>query len=164
MANKQYITFYLGEDLFGIDILMVREINRNLDITKIERAPYFVRGLLNLRGQIVTVLDLSSRLGLEQAPRNKSSSCIVLKTSQELEHVENADDLIECGSSEAVGLYVDQIGDVVPIDSEKIDPPAVHQSGIGKDFIEGVVQLEERLLVTLNIAAILSTQTESLSA
>ena len=85
MENRQFITFYLGEDLFGLDILLVREINRHLELTRVDRTPEFVRGLMNLRGQIVTVLDLGIRLGIGARAIERESSCIVLKTRGELE-------------------------------------------------------------------------------
>lgn len=158
MAERQFVTFYLGEDLFGIDILAVREINRNLDITIIDQAPGFVRGMINLRGQIVIVLDLGERLDLDNRPVLKTSSCIVLKTTQELERNQSAEELIAGSSPDVVGLFVDRIGDVVSVETSKIAPPAVHQSGVAKRFLEGVIKLDGKLLVTLNLAAILSSE------
>lgn len=161
MPTRQFITFYLGDDLFGVDILVVREINRNLDITRIERSPDYVRGMLNLRGQIVTVLDLGTRLGLERRPLMNTSSCIVLKTTQELERNGAPQELVSSTTSEVVGLFVDKIGDVVSVDVNNIDPPAVHRSGLAKAYMEGVVKLQKSLLVTLRTEAILATDEES---
>jgi len=162
MPERQFITFYLGNDLFGIDILVVREINRNLDITSIDRAPAFVRGLLNLRGQIVTVLDLNKRLGLDRPANEKTSSCIVLKTLSELERNGMPPELMEGATTEAVGLYVDRIGDVISVDTANIDPPAVHRSGLAKRFMDGVVKLDGRLLITLKMSEILSPELDAL--
>lgn len=156
MAERQFVTFTVGNDLFGIDILLVREINRNLDITQVSRAPDCLRGLLNLRGQIVTVLDLRERLGFEKSEETKSSCCIVLKTSQELERNGVDSALVESTSSDAVGLFVDKIGDVISVNPQDIDTPKVHKSGLAKRFIEGVVKLDHCLLITLNIAAVLA--------
>lgn len=160
MAERQFVTFKLGEDYFGIDILVVREINRNIELTLIDKVPDYVRGLLNLRGQIVTVLDLGRRLGLERRDADKTSSYIVLKTNQELERNGVDESFLEATSSDVVGLFVDEIGDVVTVDSNAIDPPALHKSGIAKRFIEGVVKLEGRLLITLNISTILAAEDE----
>lgn len=160
MASKQFVTFYLGDDLFGIDILVVREINRNLDITPIDRAPDFVRGLLNLRGQIVTVLDLGNRLGLNRRTVQKTSSCIVLKTTQELERNGVEVELATATTTDVVGLFVDRIGDVVTVDTSEIAPPANHQSGLARRYMHGVIKLQGQLLVTLKTSAILSAEEE----
>ena len=158
IAEKQFVTFYLGEDLFCINILLVREINRNIDITTINLAPNYVRGMLNLRGQIVTVMDLGTRLGIKERPVSNSASCVVLKTTQELERSHYAEELDDITSGDVVGLFVDRIGDVVTVNKDKIDAPRVHQSGVASRFISGVVQLEGKLLITLKTSIILSTQ------
>ncbi len=160
MAERQFVSFYLGEDLFGIDILVVREINRNLDITPINLAPEYLRGLLNLRGQIVTVLDLGERLGLTKRMVAKTSSCIVLKTNQELERNGVPEELLEATSTDVVGLFVDRIGDVIAVNERDIDSPTTHQSGLAKRFMQGVVKLEDKLLITLNTSSILSIDDE----
>ena len=160
MADRQYITFYLGEDLFGIDIVLVREINRNLDLTPVARAPGFIKGLLNLRGQIVTVVDLRVRLGLPAWERTESSNCIVLKTLAELERNPLHHLMTDETSQDLVGLLVDRIGDVVQVDGAAIDPPPKHASGVSGRFLNGVVKLEDRLLVTLQSSEILKAVQE----
>ena len=158
MAEKQFVTFSLGDDLFGVNILLVREINRNIDITTVNLAPSYVRGMLNLRGQIVTVIDLGKRLGIMDRPHSKAASCVVLKTTQELERSHYIEELEDTTSGDVVGLFVDRIGDVVTVDTDDIDGPAVHQSGVSARFIAGVVQLKGKLLVTLKTSVLLSTQ------
>lgn len=161
MANRQFVTFYLGEDLFGIDILMVREINRTLDITPVDRAPDFVRGLMNLRGQIVTVLDLGVRLDIGRRELAKQSSCIILKTRNELARAGEADALlVEGAAADLTGLLVDRIGDVVSVEAGELDPPPAHTRGVRGHFIEGVIKLEGRLLIALNIQEVLSVKEE----
>ena len=158
MAEKQFVTFYLGDDLFGINILLVREINRKIDITAVNLAPDYVRGMLNLRGQIVTVIDLGTRLGISDRSLTQPSSCVVLKTTQELDRSHYAEELDDFTSGDIVGLYVDRIGDVVTVNTDKIEAPKVHQSGIASRFIGGVIQLDGQLLITLKTSVILSTQ------
>ena len=155
MANRQFITFYLGEDSFGLDILLVREINRNMDITKVDRAPAYVRGLMNLRGQIVTVLDLGVRLDIGARTICHESSCIVLKTRAELERHNDDAEPDEGAITDLVGLLVDRIGDVVTADSGDIDPPPARAGDVKGRFLEGVIKLEERLLITLKASEIL---------
>ena len=158
MGNRQFVTFCLGEDLFGIDILLVREINRNLDLTQVDRAPSYVRGMLNLRGQVVTVLDLGVRLDLGEREINGSSNCVVLKTDMELERSRARQELSDHTSPDLVGLLVDKIGDVVEVDDSIIESPPTHSNGVSGRFLDGVVKLENRLLVTLKTSEILSLE------
>ncbi|HBA84764.1 MAG TPA: chemotaxis protein CheW [Verrucomicrobia bacterium] len=160
MANRQFITFYLGDDLFGLDILLVREINRNMDITKVDRAPDCVRGLMNLRGQIVTVLDLGVRLNIGARPIGRESSCVVLKTKAELGRSSHAG-LDAHSAEDLTGLLVDRIGDVVSVEEDHIEPPPAHAGGIKGLFIEGVVKLQQQLLIALDVREVLRTQGES---
>lgn len=156
MADQQYITFNLNDDIFGINILLVREINRNLDITPVDRSPSYVRGLLNLRGQIITVMDLGIRLGLAPRETLRTSCCIVLKTTSELERSNAPEELLKSTSPDLVGLFVDRIGDVVTVDSEQIEPPSTHSSGVASRFLEGVIKLEKKLLITLKTSEVLA--------
>lgn len=158
MANRQFITFYLDHDLFGIDILLVREINRNLDITPVDLAPTYVRGLLNLRGQIVTVLDLGVRLELGMRKFKQSSSCIILKTTMELERGHAKEELEDTTSPDLVGLLVDRIGDVVSVESSSIEPPPTHSHGVSGHYLSGVIKLDQRLLVTLKTSNVLALE------
>lgn len=163
MATRQFITFYLGEALFGIDILLVREINRNLDITPVDRAPSYVRGLLNLRGQIVTVVDLGVQLELGPRKIGNSSSCIVLKTTMELERSRSQEEITDKTSADLVGLLVDGIGDVVSVDPSVIEPPPTHTHGVSGKFLDGVIKLDNRLLVTLKTSNVLALEQEAVT-
>lgn len=151
MSDKQFVTFWIEEELFGLDILHVREINRNLDLTRVDLAPDHVRGLMNLRGQVVTVLDLGVRIGLGGRPLLPTSSCIVLKDNILQEEQEPAE-----GGSETSGLYVDRIGDVISVEEDEIEPPAASTTAIARRFIEGVVKLPDSLLIALKIEEVLS--------
>lgn len=163
MAEKQYVTFKLGEDLFGIDILLIREINRNLEITRVDRAPNYIRGMLNLRGQIVTVIDLRVRLGLEPREQDRGSSCVIVKTIAELERATNSDEYLNAVSTDTLGLFVDQIGDVVSVDSSDIEPPSANSSDVGTRFLEGIIKLDGCLLATLKISEILAVEDKVVS-
>ena len=158
MAEKQFSTFYLDENLFGINILMVSEINRNTDITPVEHAPDFVRGLINLRGQIITVLDLGVKLGLAAREITSKSRIIVLKTSTELslKHVESS--LVQEASIDLVGLLVDNIGDMVGADEKAITKPPANMSSFNEKFITGVISLENRLVALLNVGRLLKME------
>ena len=136
MKSRQFVTFGIDDYLLGIDILKVREINRVLDITPVQHARTYVRGLINLRGQTVTVFDLGRRLGLALREIAEESHNIILK-------------------NDAVGLLVDSIGDVVVAQDDEIEQPPANVGGIEGKFIEGIVKLEKDLLVILSAEKIL---------
>jgi purine-binding chemotaxis protein CheW len=154
--ERQFATFYLGEGLFGIDVLLVREVNRNLDITAVDPAPDYVVGLMNLRGQIVTVVDLGVRLGLERRERTDSSACIVLKTSQELQRVIDEGLISDDTSKEIVGLSVDEVGDMVSVDAEDIESPPANMNGVAGRYLTGVIKLDGQLVATVKASEILN--------
>jgi purine-binding chemotaxis protein CheW len=154
-VQHQYATFKIGTGLFGIDVLLIREINRNLDITEVNPAPDFVRGLLNLRGQIVTVIDPGTRLGIERRSLDSSSCCVVLKTSQEIERMRDEGLLAETTHKDTVALLVDGIGDMVNIDDRAIEHPPANINGIDSSFISGIVKLDSELLVIMKLEKIL---------
>jgi len=150
--EKQFTTFYLGNAIFGIDILLMREINRHLDITPVKQAPEHVRGLLNLRGQIVTILDLGVKLSLAPRVIGTASRCLVLKTNAELQDKGNLQDST---SPDVVGLLVDRVGEMVSVDEKGILPPPSNVGGVDRKYLNGIVQLEQELMATLNLRQIL---------
>ncbi len=156
MAQSQFTTFYIDDSLYGIDVRYVREINRNTDITPVELAPPYVRGLLNLRGQIVTILDCAVRIGLPVKDVLSTSRCIVLKTSDESKKSGATDTDEMSGAHDIIGLLIDKIGDMVIVDEEAIEPPPANSGGVDGKYIQGVVKLEKELLVVLRLREILS--------
>ncbi len=132
----QFITFRIDNNLIGINILNIREINRVLEITPVQQAPEYVRGLVNLRGQAVTVFDLGVRLGM--APREITSETqnIIFKNKD-------------------VGILVDSISDVIEARTDEIEPRPANISGIKKKFIKGVIKLDDELMIILSHKKIL---------
>jgi len=131
-------TFYIGGALCGMDILMVQEINKHLEMTKVPQAQEYVTGILNLRGEIVTVIDLGIKLGL-------SSTMISEKTRN----------IIVNSKDEHVGLLVDSIADVVQADSDKIEPAPANIGGVKGKYFEGVFKTEKSLIGILNVEEVL---------
>jgi len=155
MAERHFTSFYLGQDLFGIEILLVREINRNPQITPVEHAPNFIAGLMNLRGQIVTVMDLGIRLGLPKQALSNQSRCIVLKTQQELAS-RGADEIfVREAPSEFLGLLVDSVDDMVSVDEVQVELPPANVGQVSEKYLTGVVKLENKLVAILDIGKIL---------
>lgn len=156
--ERQFATFYIGSARFGIDILMVREINRHLEITPAERAPEFVRGLLNLRGQVVTVIDLGVRLGLGPRVITPESRCLVLKTSSDLAVHQKAGLLDDDTSNDVIGFLIDRVGDMVTVGEKDLEPAPANLSGVDGRFLAAVAKLEDGLMVLLKTREILEMQ------
>jgi purine-binding chemotaxis protein CheW len=135
MANtSQFCTFYLDKLLFGVELQGVQEVIRFLDMTKVPLAPAVVSGLINLRGQIVTAVDLRQRLELKPRPVDMIAMNVVVRS--------------EDG---AVSLLVDEIGDVVEVDEATFEPSPETLRGSVRTMIRGVHKLNERLLHVLDI-------------
>ncbi|MEW6489662.1 MAG: chemotaxis protein CheW [Thermodesulfobacteriota bacterium] len=136
MSTRQFVTFSVGGLLAGLDVRNVREINRLPEITPVPRAPAFVRGLVNLRGQTVTVFDLGACLAVGRCLLSEESRNVVLK-------------------ADAVGLLVDRVGDVVRAEGGEVEPPPANAAEIDAELVEGVVQLPEDLLLILSVPRLL---------
>lgn len=151
---KQFTTFRLGENLFGINVLLVREINRRIDVTPVDLAPDFVHGLVNLRGQIVTVLDIRKRLGITVADK-KPAGTVILKTNSELASCPGSSGATERTAGDTVGFLVDEIGDMVTGDEMEVEPAPANAGGADGKYIDGVIKLEQDLLLLLKLSEVL---------
>jgi purine-binding chemotaxis protein CheW len=130
----QFCTFYLDKLLFGVELQGVQEVIRSMEMTGLPLAPAVVRGLMNLRGQIVTAVDLRRRLDLEPAPEGMHSMNVVVRS--------------EDG---AVSLLVDEIGDVVEVDESSFEAPPETLRGSVRTMILGIHKLNDRLMHVLDI-------------
>ena len=135
----QLVTFNLGSEEFALDILLVQEINRRVEITKVPKTPEFVEGVINLRGKIVPVLDLRKRFGLVGHEFTAQSRIIVV----------NIDNRV-------LGLLVDSVSEVLQIPAHTIEPPPPLVAGIDAAYIKGIGKFEDRLLTLLYLGTILS--------
>ena len=149
MSNEliQLVTFKIGNEEFGVDIFKVREINKMMQITKVPESPIYVEGVVNLRGNVTPIVDLRSRLGLVQNETTEKTSIIV----------------VELGKT-AVGLIVDEVKEVLRIQSTITEPPPELVAGVNSEYITSVAKLDDRLLILLDLNKILSLkQTEELT-
>lgn len=137
--SRQLCTFTLGEFFFGIDVLKVQEIIRHQEMTRVPLAPTAIRGLINLRGQIVTALDLRCRLGLPPRPAGLSSTNVVINTPDG-----------------PVSLLVDEIGDVLEVDAASLGRTPDTVRGVARQVIEGVYRLKNSLLILLDTDRVVS--------
>src|SRR6202521_269104 len=131
--TSQFCTFYLDKLLFGVELKGVQEVIRSLDMTKVPLAPAVVSGLINLRGQIVTAVDLRRRLELESRPAGMLARKVVVPS--------------EDG---AVSLLVDEIGDVVEVEETSFEPPPETLRGTVRTMILGVHKLNGPLMHVLD--------------
>ncbi|PIQ24479.1 chemotaxis protein CheW [bacterium (Candidatus Blackallbacteria) CG17_big_fil_post_rev_8_21_14_2_50_48_46] len=133
MNSRQFCTFFLDGLFFGVDVLKVQEVIRFQEMTRVPLANNVVRGLINLRGQIVTAIDLRRRLGLVEREIGQSFMNVIIHTSDA-----------------PVSLLVDEIGDVLEIEDDLFEAPPHHlQAGL-KSLVSGVYKLEDHLLLILN--------------
>ena len=131
--ERQFCTFYVAGYYFGLDVLSVQEIIRYQEMTRVPLAPPVVRGLINLRGQIVTALDMRARLGLPPRPGNALPMNVVVRTDDG-----------------AVSLLVDEIGDVVEVDPASREAVPETLTVGSRELISGVCKLKDRLLLVLD--------------
>ncbi|HJZ91243.1 MAG TPA: chemotaxis protein CheW [Gemmataceae bacterium] len=131
--DRQYCTFFLDGHYFGIDVLQVQEVIRHQEMTRVPLAPPVVRGLINLRGQIVTAIDLRRRLDLPDRPEGELPVNVVVHTDDG-----------------AVSLLVDEIGDVLQVPEEAFERRPETLRGAARDLIRGAYKLDARLLLILD--------------
>lgn len=150
----QLTTFYVGNTLFGVNILQVKEINNQMRYTLVPDSAAFIKGLFNLRGQIITIFDLAKRLGRADTIIHEKTRNLILKTDSETTLMRDKFNLGEIGN-DAVGFIIDRIGDVVEVDEADIQQAPANVGDISKEFIKGVIELKNDLLIILNVEEII---------
>ena len=158
-APTQLLTFKTSGRWYACDLLWVREILRHPALTPVDRAPPTVRGLIHLRGQILTALDLDCRLGLHPQTEPASSRCVVFKSSVELARLALPPTESELVGQDLLGIIVDEIGDILTRPDAVLPPPPEMLSGMDPSCVAGVIPRTEGLVTLLNIGALLSLST-----
>lgn len=138
----RYLTFSLGQEEYGIEILKVREIIQYVDVTPVPRAPVYVDGVINLRGQIIPVINLRRKFGMAQVERTDQTCIIVVE-------------MLENGRKLSIGVAVDQVTEVLSIAADHIDPPPSFDSSVTSDFILGIGKIGKAVKILLNIDSVL---------
>jgi purine-binding chemotaxis protein CheW len=134
----QLVSFKIGEEEFGVDILKVQEINRMLEVTRVPNSPNYVEGVINLRGKVIPVVDLRMRLGMEQKEHDKHTRIIVMELS-----------------GRVVGFVVDAVNEVLRIPRSVTEAPPTVAADENTDYITAVGKLEDRLLTLLDLEKVL---------
>lgn len=136
----QLVSFNIGEEEFGVDILKVQEIIRLVEITRVPNAPDFVEGVINLRGKVIPVIDLRKRLGLSSIAANSDTRIVVVEIDTKI-----------------IGFLVDCVNEVLRISKSITEPPPAIIAGIDADYITAIGKLEDRILILLDLEKILTT-------
>ena len=139
--SGEYLTFRLGSEEYGIDILKVQEIRSYEPPTRIANAPSFIKGVVNLRGVIVPIVDLRLKLGCETAEYNSFTVAIVLNVK-----------------GRVVGAVVDSVSDVLALDAQTIKPAPEMNSAVDTSFITGIGSVADRMLILMDIEGLMASE------
>ncbi|MFO7754229.1 MAG: chemotaxis protein CheW [Desulfobacteraceae bacterium] len=160
--HRQITTFMLGNTRIGIDILLVREVYRHMSVTPVPDSPPHLNGLMNLRGRVVTVIDLNVCLSRPPAEDIESNRLLVMKTDKEIEKYKSEGLLKEISiGDDMVGFLIDQMDDVVSIEDSEIFPAPPHLDEVEEALIEGVIKQGEELIILLDVTALLEKVMEA---
>jgi purine-binding chemotaxis protein CheW len=141
LKKNQIVRFVVGKESFGVDIGKVQEIVTVPEITKVPDTPDFLEGIINLRGKIVSVIDLRKRLRFNGSERSKKNRILVTEME-----------------GKVVGLIVDEVSEVLRLNPENIEPPPEMVNSVGVEYITGVGKLEDRIILLLDLGKVLSME------
>ena len=136
----QLVSFNIGSEEFGVDILKVQEINRMVEITRVPQTPHYVEGVINLRGKVIPIIDLRKRFNLEVRAYDKNTRIVVV----------DIDGMV-------MGMIVDAVSEVLRLQSNTIESAPDIVTGVNADYIQGVAKLEDRLLIFLDLSKVVET-------
>lgn len=135
----QYLTFYLAEELFAVGILAIKEIIQFGQMTSVPLMPEYIRGVINLRGAVVPVIDLYARFGRGTAPVGKRTGIVIIEVKQD-------------GETHDIGIMVDAVSAVIEIGQDQIEPAPAFGATVRTDFIAGIGKVDERFVIILDVA------------
>ncbi len=135
----QLVSFNIGDEEFGVDILKVQEINRMVEVTRVPNAPEYVDGVINLRGKVIPIIDLRRRFGMPRKEKDKNTRIIVVELT-----------------GKVLGFVVDAVSEVLRIPNSVTEPPPSIIAGIKAEYITAIGKLENRLLILLDLERVLS--------
>lgn len=147
----QYLTFYVGEEMFAMSILAIREIIEYHALTEVPLVPPLIRGVINLRGSVVPVVDLAVRFGRTASPVSKRTCIVMVETN-----AASDDASTHSAGSQKMGIVVDAVSEVLEIAPDAIEPAPEFGTHLRTDFIKGMVRINQHFVVLLDIDSILS--------
>ena len=141
----KYLTFALGKEEYGLEILKVREIIGWMDITALPRTPAYVKGVVNLRGQVIVVIDLRAKFVMESAAKTDQTSIIVVE-------------IAHAGRKLSTGIIVDRVSEVLEIPGDNIEAAPSFGTTVATDFILGMGKVGDAVKILLDIDKVLSSE------
>jgi purine-binding chemotaxis protein CheW len=141
----KYLTFRLAQEEFGLEILKVQEIIGMMKVTRVPQVPEFMRGVINLRGKVIPVVDLRLKFGME-ALEDTERTCIIVVQ------------IVGRGHEMTIGIIVDEVSEVMDIGTDRIEPPPALGSDVDTTFLLGMGKVDEKVIIMLDIDKVLSTE------
>jgi len=142
-TTTQYLTFKLEEEVYATDIAQVREVLEYSKVTKVPRTPDYMRGVINLRGRVVPVLDLKLRFGMSRTEQTVNTCVIIVEVNME-------------GEKMIIGALADSVQEVIEMDASVIEPPPKIGTKLNTDFIRGMGKRDEQFVIILDIDRVFS--------
>ena len=142
LAGK-YLTFHLEKEIYGLEIIKVQEIIKMMDVTRVPKTPSFVRGVINLRGKVIPVMDLRLKFEMESMEDTEKTCVIVVQVNG-------------AGGSLTIGIIVDEVAEVADIAQDQIEPAPAFGSNVNTAFILGMGKIEKKVLTLLDIDKVLT--------
>lgn len=138
ISDEQYVIFKLGEEYYGVDIYNVKTIEKVSQFTRVPNSPNYIKGVINLRGEVVAVMDIRKRLGLDSIEIDNDTRIIIV----------NDEDMV-------LGLMVDSSSEVIQLNNNEIDNPPSIGDSISSEYINGIGKKDGRIIILLNLSKIL---------
>jgi purine-binding chemotaxis protein CheW len=143
VLSRQLLTFSVGQQLFGVEIHVIKEIIQFGAVTRVPMVPDYIRGVLNLRGAVVPVVDLLARFGNAAAVPGKRACIVIIEVAQE-------------AARQDVGILVDSVSEVLEVDAGNIEPPPAFGAGLRADFIQCMARMGSEFVIVLDVDRIFS--------
>ena len=140
---RQYLTFKLGDEIFALDVAKVREVLDFTSVTRVPRTPAFMRGVINLRGSVVPVVDLRLTFGMTSTQKTVNTCIVVVEVTLD-------------GESVVVGALADSVEEVIDLEPDQIEPPPTNGASVRTEFIQGIGKRETGFLIILDIDGVFS--------
>ena len=149
-ARRQYLTFLLASEEYAVDVLSVKEIIEYGDVTTVPGTPVHVRGVINLRGSVVPVVDLAVKLGRAESPLSRRSCIVIVETSLRGERV-------------VTGVVADAVNQVIEFSPDDIEPPPAFGTGVRLHYLDGIAKTGSSFVLVLNMDSVLSDEAHTVA-
>jgi purine-binding chemotaxis protein CheW len=151
-TRRQYLTFLLASEEYAVDVLSVKEIIEYGEVTKVPGTPFHVRGVINLRGSVVPVVDLAVKLGREESPLTRRSCIVIVETG------------LQQGERVVTGVVADAVNQVIEFSPDDIEPPPAFGTGVRLHYLDGIAKTGASFVLVLNMDAVLSDEAHTTAA